>query len=245
MFFRFVMVPLIGTLLLGTSSPSHAAEPPNVAAIVRHVDDLRLPNQSLTMQVTITPSRDGVAEEPSVYTLYSHRDGGKLLKGLNLDQRGQKFLTTENGMWFYAPRTHRAIRLTPLQTLRGQASVGDITQLHWSRDYDAALAQSRHEQTANGGRIWLVLTANNDLSTYATIRLAVSDSDWSPLEAKLFSASGRLLKTVEFAPPVNGRVTSARYIDGIDQHRETLVQVGTATPKELPIAMFNPRALEE
>lgn len=225
-----------------------AADLPDTAAIIRHIDDLRQPNVASVGDVKITPYRKGVADEPSLYTLYIDGHGSNLLKALSLDQRGQKFLTNDKGIFFYAPRTHRAVRLTPLQSLRGQASIGDITRLHFAEDYETKLADPARETVNGEARINLILTAKNDQATYGMIHLAVREAGLSPAEASLFAASGRLLKRAIYAVPDaahDGHIASVRYIDAIDNNKETLVESGKAEPTNLPASMFNPRSLEE
>lgn len=41
--------------------------------------------------------------------------------------------------WLLMPKSRRPIRITPMQKLLGEASVGDISTLTWSDDYQASL----------------------------------------------------------------------------------------------------------
>ncbi len=239
---------LIALSLLFPVVAAHGADLPDTATIIRHVDALRQPNVASVGDVKITPYRKGIADEPSLYTLYIDGHGSNLLKALSLDQRGQKFLTNDKGIFFYAPRTHRAVRLTPLQSLRGQASIGDITRLHFADDYETKLADPARETVDGEARINLILTAKNDQATYGMIHLAVREADLSPAQAALFAASGRLLKKAIYSAPDkahDGYIASVRYIDAIDNNKETLVESGKAEPTNLPASMFNPRSLEE
>lgn len=235
-------------LLLLTPLMAWSADNTTPEAILHKVDESRIPDTSLSVEITITPFNNQKADMPSHYTLLADTRGNSLLEAHDFEQRGQKFLSTDKGLWFYAPGTRRAIRLTPLQMLRGQASIGDISRLSLARDYTASDSVPPPGITPEDRTRWLALTAQNDTATYTRILLAVDSHTLQPKQAMLYVASGRLLKIVQYGPadPAHqGRITTMRYTDAIDRNQQTLVQSGEIKPRTIPETVFNPRSLEE
>jgi hypothetical protein len=175
------------------------------------------------------------------------RDTSSLAHITDGDQRGMKFLSSPAGYWLYAPHTRRAIRLTPLQLLRGQASIGDISRLRFAQDYEASFAAER-SAVVEGRECWaLELRAKSTAATYAAVRLRVRKSDRAPVDADLILASGRKLKTVQFGAPSNLRgkpvIVSSIYIDAINTTKRTTVELLDVQPAKVSAGMFKPEAL--
>lgn len=214
--------------------------------ILRQVDQMRFPKGGFEASIIVTPIKDGQPQEPGHYIVRSNGSNQALVEAMSSDQLGQKFLTTDSGIFFYAPRTKRAIRLTPLQTLRGQASVGDISRLHFSLDYEIEASSAKADC---GGKICIELTliSKNEGSTYTRINLTVRRhaSGYEPIRAELFVASGKLMKIVEFSPSQPGMPALARYIDAVNLRLQTTVVYETIRSAQFPSNMFNPRALEQ
>ena len=107
---------LLGGVLVAL--PALAAVP-SAQDILRQVDHYRLPLDSFEAAVRIVPVQGGKEQEPGTYVVRGANHNQALVEATSVDQRGEKFLTTDGGILFYAPLTRRAIRLTPLQTLPG------------------------------------------------------------------------------------------------------------------------------
>lgn len=232
---------------LGVAAAVAGDDNPSATEILAATDEVRLPHVGLEMRLDITPVRDGEAEETSRYQLFWHSEGDALLRALNRDQRGQKILATKKGTWFFAPRTKRAIRITPLQALRGEASIGDILRQRWSEDYDAAFAEQPQVEL-DGILCWqLLLTARSSHASYAKVKLYAAVESPRPVRAELHVASGRLFKIVLFEAPqrMEGRdaVTTTTLIDAIDTGKQTIVSVSGIVPRDLPKSSFTVRAL--
>lgn len=240
-------VLILISLLAGTATPALAAEP-NAAAIVGKVNSFRMPREGNLRIAMVLQSRKGARSDGASSYIALLRPGvGTLVQAVDGEQRGQKYLSTANGYWLYAPRTKRALRLTPLQLLRGQASIGDVSRLSYSEDYTAAFAASPR-QTVNGVDCWmLTLGAKSPRSTYASITLAVNRATGSPVRAQLNARSGRLLKTATFGPvaDISGyRVVKATtYTDGVDSSKATTVSFNSIAKAATPVGLFNPQSL--
>ncbi|WP_448548279.1 outer membrane lipoprotein-sorting protein [Thalassotalea fusca] len=126
---------------------------------------------------------------------YRMKDDGNtrtVLEFLDKRQRGQKILSTENDIWFFSTRTRRAIKIPPIQKLFGDASIGDVSRLRYTLDYEP-IALIHDKDT-----IKLTLNSKQASATYHQIELWVSGSEFLPKKANLFAASGKMLKTVNF-----------------------------------------------
>jgi hypothetical protein len=161
--------------------------------------------------------------------------------------RGMKFLSTPQGFWMYAANTRRAMRLTPQQTLRGSASVGDISRLRFADDYASSFASPATE-TIDGRACWVVsLKAKSQAATYSSVLLKVAKSDMTPVSADVFAISGKKLKTVLYgrARQIGSRrgIFDATYVDGTNPARRTVVEMLVLEPSKAPAGMFRPEAL--
>jgi hypothetical protein len=224
------------------------ASEPSPAQIVADADAFRLPpNATGAVRANLRIiDGEGAARRIDKVTVLTQGESS-LVKITEGDQRGMKFLSSPAGYWLYAPNTRRAIRLTPLQLLRGQASIGDISRLRFAQDYEASFAAPR---TANidGRECWaLELRAKSATATYSSIRLRVAKSDRAPIDADLILASGRKQKTVQFGPPstLRGRsaIISSTYIDAINTAKRTIVELLDVQPATASPGMFRPEAL--
>ncbi|PRC94377.1 outer membrane lipoprotein-sorting protein [Solimicrobium silvestre] len=217
------------------------------AALVAKLDALRRPSAAnLKMVFTLTTSESG-AQDTYRYTGLIRRDAGTLVLAEDGDQRGQKYLYTPGGYWLYAPRTRRPMRLTPLQTLRGQASIGDISRLNLADDYSAAFA-SQSEARIDDHDCWvLTLIAKSPEASYASITLYVNKADQVPVQADLMAGTGRKLKTLKFGglKKVGGQnlLTTLTYIDAVNTDKRTVQQIDAVESSSTPAAMFQPQAL--
>jgi hypothetical protein len=238
---------ILTSLLAGTSAPAFAADP-SAAAIVGKVDAFRMPREGNLRIGMVLQSRKGAKSEGASSYIALLRPGvGTLVQAVDGEQRGQKYLSTAKGYWLYAPRTRRALRLTPLQLLRGQASIGDVSRLSYSEDYTAAFAATPRE-TVNGVDCWmLTLGARSPQSTYASITLAVNRATGSPVRAQLKARSGRLLKTATFGPVANisgyRLVKATTYTDGLDASKATTVSFNSIAKAATPVGLFSPQSL--
>lgn len=236
-------------VLTGVAPALAYASEPSPAQIVADSDAFRLPPMSaggaVRADLRIIDGQGAGRRVDSVTVLT--RDTSSLAQITDGDQRGMKFLSSPAGYWLYAPNTRRAIRLTPLQLLRGQASIGDISRLRFSQDYDAGFA-AEHTTNVGAQECWaLELHAKAATATYSSVRLRVNKSNRAPVDADLILASGRIIKTVQFGPPspMRGRsvIVSSTYIDAINTTKRTVVELVDAQPAKVSPGMFRPEAL--
>ncbi|MET3135149.1 outer membrane lipoprotein-sorting protein [Oxalobacteraceae bacterium GrIS 1.11] len=225
------------------AGPAMASEPaPD--EILRRVDSYRMPLRSFQASLRVTPVKDGKEQEAGTYIIRGAGRNQVLVEATSSDQYGQKFLTTDGGLFFYAPRTKRAIRLTPLQSLRGLASIGDIARISFENDYQASATDVPPQSCPDADCIALQLTSKNEVATYTRIVLVLSKRQYRPLSAMLYVASGKLLKIARFDAAQGGLPPTTRYVDPQDPKEETRVVFEKVAAATFPDSTFNPRALE-
>lgn len=82
---------------------------------------------------------DGQLEKTNQYDVYVRENRESLVLFQSATEAGQKMLMLGDNYWLLMPKSRRPIRITPMQKLLGEASVGDISTLTWSDDYQASL----------------------------------------------------------------------------------------------------------
>lgn len=222
---------------------ARAEDSPDATRLLLRVDQTRAPELSTYIAtLTIAPFDGNKAKTPVRYSVLTSQKNGAIVTCVDGDQTGQKFLATDRGFWFFAPRTHRAIRLTPSQLLRGEASVGDISRLNFSTDY-MITGLDKGPKPAS----WtLSLKAKSPNATYAKAQIDTG-GDGTPLGGRFYAASGKLLKRVEFGPVVSisghQMIQKTTYIDGIDSQARTIVTYSSIKNATANAGMFTPEAL--
>lgn len=187
---------LFTTLLLATSAISvHANE-------LSSVSELKLANKILHFldkgkangkPFELTMSIENLkSNKRQTFKMKDDGESNTVLEFLDKRQRGQKILSTENDIWFFSKRTRRAIKIPPIQRLFGDASIGDISRLRYSLDY-VPIGLSKENDL-----IKLSLKSNSPASTYHSVELWVKETTHLPHKAKLYAASGKLLKSALF-----------------------------------------------
>jgi hypothetical protein len=232
-------------LCAATSANAHASLTPD--AIIAQLDDRGLPPKGFEARTRITPIENGIGKDSASYLIKSRSRNQVLVEGISDEQRGQKFLTSENGLFFKAPRSMRAIRITPLQALWGQASIGDISRLSWGEDYTAKFDTKGMGDCPKSECVTLELNSKNDQATYARVRVQAyrEGARFRPLRAELYVASGKLTKMVEYVAGKPEQPATQRFIDPRDPSKITELAFDGVKPASFPDALFNPRSLEQ
>lgn len=214
------------------------------------IDQLRQPSGSLEIFATISTLKNGIQTDTDDYSIRSDGQGNALLFMLNQDKRGQKILNTAEGVWIYFPKTRRPIRLTPMQQLHGNASVGDIMHVRWSEEYtvkaveaDAVIVNDKKCKT-------LRLVAALENAAYARIDLYVDENKLEPIKADLYTFGGKMLKSVSFSEPslISGRrlITQFKIKNALDSktNKETVFNMTSINNRKLSSEQFTLHALE-
>ena len=108
-------------------------------------------------------------------------------------EKGRATLRLGENMWLYIPNVNKPIRITSLQSIVGGVfNNADLMQLDYHAEYEAVSAG----ETANE-RI-LDLKAKNKTVAYDKLKMWVSKKDELVSKIECYSASGMLIKTLEF-----------------------------------------------
>jgi hypothetical protein len=240
-----------GAILLGLACQAGAKDlsVEDARQAIAKADLLRQPEGSLELKATIATMQNGQELDSDAYAIQSDGGGNALLTMLAKDKRGQKVLSTNQGVWIYFPKTRRPIRLTPMQQLHGNASVGDILHVRWSSEY-AVQSVDKDTQAVDGEPCKLIrLAAAREDAPYARIDLYVNEGKLEPVKALLYTFGGKLLKSATFSEPalINGRrmIGKTTIRSTIERNgKETVFRVGAVNQIKVNSEQFTLHALE-
>lgn len=226
-------VRLLALLLLMLSASAGAVDGEDLLV---KIDRWRLPAASLEVETEVDFIRGGVTEKTRRYRVWVAPGRRTLALFQHPAERGQKALMLEDAYWLFLPGAARPVRVTPLQKLVGDASVGDIAALSLADDY--RVEASRVEE----GILRANLSARRPGVTYASIVMDVDPGSFAPLRARFHAAGGRLLKEAVFVRDRN-LVTAMELADAVETDRLTRVRYVARHPREFPAGIFNPAYL--
>lgn len=209
--------------------------------IVQQADELLRPRFPAIYETTITSFKGAAEVEKGDYRVSVDGKGKSLLEMLNPADRGKKILSLPlKGLWMYFPASQRPIRLTPNQTLLGQASIGDVLRGDWASDY--AVKGSEPSPCIGSADqhpcLLLRLEAAVEEPTYGRIDLFVLPDTGIPVGAQLYSLGGKLLKTAQFDPPVT--LGGKRFVATVWLSDEVNVRSELKTKYVITAAKFTP-----
>ncbi|MEO5378856.1 MAG: outer membrane lipoprotein-sorting protein [Magnetococcus sp. DMHC-6] len=241
----------VGMLILSTSDPllsAATAAEPAAQELLEKADRYRLPSLDNLLQVVLFSWKGEEQVGEAHYTVWTKGTDRSRVEMQDPKVRGQRVLMTEEGMWLFIPTTRRAIRITPMQRLLGEASYGDIGRMVWRDDYTAEFATDKKQGTVNGLPAWqLLLTARKSAAVYARIDLSLTVADERPLTADFYLASGKKFKSAIFDPPQmvlnQPIITKIRFADEGDKERHTVLELHEITQKEMPDSFFTQSGL--
>ena len=223
---------------------SAAAQGADIKAMLKHADDYRLPGAQLQVETEVQLFKAGKLDKARSYSVYIKPGRRALVLMLSPVEKGQKVLMIGDEFWQIMPQSQRPIRITPLQKLLGDASVGDIATMTWSEDYEGKLGEDTVVNDIPCLRI--DLTAASKGVSYQRIALYLAKSDDRPVKADLFVASDKLAKQAFFTiDKVDGRlqVSAMRLIDQIQADRETVIRYISRKARTIPDEYYNPMYL--
>lgn len=190
-----IYVPVLGLLLL-FPGVGLAAETVDPVALVKKVDALLAP-QAFRAKLTMTTHRSDNTEH--IYKMEILKLGHDKLRAnfsFPPDQAGTQILRDEDNMWMYVVNLKRAIRVASKQQLMGgDFNNNDLMRIHLADDYTPTLQSEDETQ-------WVLeLKAKDDTVSYDKIIMTVRKSDGQPMEQKIYTVSGKHVKTLTFENP--------------------------------------------
>lgn len=241
---RFIIIAILLVCTL-----AHATEKPLPEDLLAQADGFRQLDESAEIKVNLKSFNEQKLVGESVMRVRLKGSDLSLVEVLSGRNAGQVVLMRKETMWVKMPRASRAIRITPIQRLLGEASYGDLGRLRWRHDYEAQY-QANAEQTINDMPVWaLTLNAVKPTSAYAKIDLYVARNGGWPVQASFYLRSGKLFKTAQFDKPIklDNRLLTQRtvFTDAADNSRRTEMHIESVTPKNFLSHLFTLDGLTE
>jgi len=231
---------VLGSVLAGSPAVAQEAE-----ALLKKADGMRNAGANTRTEISAKLiAKDGALIRERAYSVYSAGERKTLVVMRSSQESGQKVLMLDEQFWLVLPGSTRALRITPMQKLLGDAAVGDIATSSWSQDYK--IESDAKELCEQKPCVKLELRALRPSATYQRIVLWVEHQSGRPLTADLFLQSDKLAKQARFVTGISNGSESVREMvmtDKLGNHRETRVTYGTATKKDVPKAWLNPMHL--
>ncbi|HJN25320.1 MAG TPA: outer membrane lipoprotein-sorting protein [Rhodospirillales bacterium] len=242
------LIAALVLLVTNWSGQAFAGERPAAGDLVDKADTFRQPFDGSNLKVRLTSYRVEKQHDETNYHVWASGNEKSLVAMLNPKVRGQKVLMLPKGLWLHMPNSRRAIRITPMQRLMGQASYGDITQLRMGGLYKAAYDSANPEGTVEGKNVWnLQLSSIKTNATYTKINLSIAKDSGLPVTAEFFLQSGKLLKKAVFGPLVKADgstfISTVTFFDSIKANRKTIMTISEVKKKNFAGTDFSVRAL--
>lgn len=225
------------TLLVFVSASASAND---VQQMVKNADNYRQDYLAAKVVSQVSLFKNDRLDKTRQYHVYTRPNRESLVVFKSQVEAGQKMLMLGDNYWLLMPKSRRPIRITPMQKLLGEASVGDISTLTWSEDYQATLV-AQSQQTNQ-----LRLESVTQGASYERIDLWLDAKTDFPIKADLYLRSGKLAKQALFEQGERDgqtRVVSMTLLDKIQPAKKTLITYQQITPYELEEKYYNPAYL--
>lgn len=257
-FKRMLVCAVLLVLTLPTSSLVFANEsidqPENitqqtVTTMITKADSYRIQPDAAKVVSLVKLYKSNTLDKTRQYNVYTRPNRESLVVFKSAVEAGQKMLMIEDNYWLLMPKSRRPIRITPMQKLLGEASVGDISTLTWSEDYQGEWVTSAIIKTPNGAEVTthqLKLIAKTKEASYQTIDLWLDANNDFPIKADLYLRSGKMAKQAWFTQGLREGVTSVvamTLLDKIQPNKKTVIEYQAISQQTLEDKYYNPAYL--
>lgn len=178
--------------------------------------------------ISFTSKRGKITKK--IYNVLRKDAKNSLVIFAHKSEKGSLIVKEQNNLYIKTGRSKRAVRVSPIQRLVGDSSIGDILELSF---------QDNYKLVKQDGDI-LFLDAIDDKSTYAKIKVYLKGDKL--FKSDLFSFSGKMLKTIFYEKNTNSKL--------IDKYRfvsrkgESIIIMSDYQPKKLPSKLFKKRNIK-
>jgi hypothetical protein len=210
-----------------------------MAALLGRADEMRLPFREGRVRIELFTLKGDLVTGRSAFEVLQSDQGASRVEMLDARVRGQRALLSDHGLWLYVPSSRRVIRLTPLQRLMGNANYGDIGRMRWTDDYKIVEVTRAVDRQG----VWAFrLMARAPTAVYPEVALRLEEETARPLDADFYAASGKLIKSATYNPPVmlNGRkvIDTITFTGGLEGDTQTRMVMGAFQKENLPEYLF-------
>ncbi|MBN1300693.1 MAG: outer membrane lipoprotein-sorting protein [Melioribacteraceae bacterium] len=161
--------------------------------LLKEVDENLMPDSYEAYRTLINEEPDGSKKEFTFYTVKKGKDKIAMLYLAPASEKGRSTLRLGENMWLYIPSVNKPIRITSLQSVTGGVfNNADIMQLEYSYEYNAEFDEGTETEFI------LDLKAKNKTVAYDRLKMWVTKNDKILRKVEAYSASGMLIKTLEF-----------------------------------------------
>lgn len=221
-----------------------------VTEMIAKADRYRLNSEAASKVISLVNLYEGgQLDKTRQYNVYTRPNRESLVVFKSAVEAGQKMLMIEDNYWLLMPKSRRPIRITPMQKLLGEASVGDISTLTWSEDYQGSWVQQQSLTLPSGESIQahqLKLVSKTKGASYQTIDLWVSVDRAFPIKADLYLRSGKIAKQAWFEEGVRNELPSVvamTLLDKIQPNKKTVIEYLEISEQKLEDKFYNPAYL--
>ncbi|MGR5501594.1 outer membrane lipoprotein-sorting protein [Vibrio sp. DNB22_10_4] len=222
----------------------------SAAEILSIADDYRLEDAASKVVTQVALYQDGELDKTRQYEVYLRPERESLVLFKSKVEQGQKMLMLGDNYWLVMPKSRRPIRITPMQKLLGDASVGDVSTLTWSQDYTGEIISEQSDIIGADSEptLQLSLKAKTAGASYQSIDLWVEKQSGFPVRADLYLTSGKLAKKALFESGEREgqrRVVTMVLLDQIQTDKKTVIDYQQVTPHQLADKYYNPAYLSK
>lgn len=208
---------------------------------LENIDALRTGGETVKVETVIEVYEEGVLDRSSRLDVYIGGDNRSLAVYRSEREAGQKVLMLDDKFWLFLPSSKRAMRITAMQKMMGEASAGDVASLNWAEDYQVI------ERAENEGMLNLTLEAARKGLSYKTIILRIELSTGHPKSADFYLKSGKLAKQAEFemAQDDDGRwrISGMALQDRVRSNQLTKIKYASVETIDVQDKWFSPNFL--
>jgi hypothetical protein len=194
-------------------------------------------NLQVETQVTITLA-DGTPDKERRYRVFAQAERRSLVLMQSPAEQGQKVLMLGDDFWLLMPGSQRAMRITPMQKLLGDASIGDVATLSWADDYTGTLVGEEPCGEPAQPCLHLSLQASRKGVSYQRIELWLGKARHEPVSADLYVQSDKLAKRARFvldpASPTQPSTAEMHLQDELSSRKLTRVRYLSRKPHTVP-----------
>jgi len=219
-----------------------------VSQLIEKADSYRLKDGSSKVVSIVRLYQDQELDKTRRYHVYTRPNRESLVVFKSAVEAGQKMLMIGDNYWLQMPKSRRPIRITPMQKLLGDASIGDISTLTWSQDYQGEW-QATETLEVDGASVaahHIVLSAKTKGASYQKIDLWLSAQDAFPIKADLYLRSGKLAKQAYYdrtSLNEKGYISKMTLLDSIQPSKKTVIEYQEIVPWQLDSKFYNPSYL--
>ncbi len=145
------LLTVTGVASMNVSANETALDAQQVAQLIEKADSYRLQDDSSKVVSLVRLYQDQELDKTRLYHVYTRPNRESLVVFKSAVEAGQKMLMMGDNYWLQMPKSRRPIRITPMQKLLGEASIGDISTLTWSQDYQGEW-KATETVSVNGGK---------------------------------------------------------------------------------------------